>query len=61
MSNLLVELGTEELPTDALNVVYSTLGVKAREVFQKNRLAFKDVKVEAAPRRIARKSPSWSW
>ncbi len=53
MANLLVEIGTEELPTDALNVVYSTLAVKAREVFQKNRLAFKDVRVEATPRRIA--------
>ncbi len=53
MHNLLVELGTEELPTDALNVVYGVLAGKAREVFQKNRLAFSDIKVEATPRRIA--------
>lgn len=53
MPNLLVELGTEELPADALNVVYANLAHKAREVFQKNRLSLKEVKAEAAPRRIA--------
>ena len=40
MPNLLVELGTEELPADALNVIDSHLAKKAREVFQKNRLIF---------------------
>lgn len=53
MSNLLVEIGTEELPTDALNVVYSSLASKASETFQKNRLPFKQILVQATPRRIA--------
>ncbi len=53
MPNLLVEIGTEELPTDALNVVYSNLASKATEIFQKNRLSFKQVLVQATPRRIA--------
>lgn len=53
MSNLLVEIGTEELPSDALEVVYSTLAAKASETFQKNRLSFKQVLVQATPRRIA--------
>lgn len=53
MPNLLVEIGTEELPTDALSVVYSNLAAKATETFQKNRLSFKQVWVQATPRRIA--------
>lgn len=53
MPNLIVEIGTEELPTDALNVVYSNLASKATETFQKNRLSFKQVLVQATPRRIA--------
>ena len=53
MPNLLVELGTEELPVDALNVVYSDLKSKAENVLRKARLSFEEVKVEATPRRIA--------
>ncbi len=53
MSNLLVELGTEELPTDALAVVYLNLPAKAQEIFQKNRLSPEKIRVEATPRRIA--------
>ncbi|MBI3313540.1 MAG: glycine--tRNA ligase subunit beta [Candidatus Omnitrophica bacterium] len=53
MPNLLIEIGTEELPTDALHVIYSDLASKTRDVFQKNRLPFTDIKVEATPRRIA--------
>lgn len=53
MANLLVELGTEELPEGVLDVVYSALKPKAEESFRKARLAFSSVKVEATPRRIA--------
>lgn len=53
MPNLLVELRTEELPVAALDVIYSELARKVAEVFQKNHLRFKQVLVEATPRRIA--------
>lgn len=51
--NLLVELGTEELPEGVLDVVYNALKPKAEECFRKARLTFSQVKVEATPRRIA--------
>ena len=53
MPNLLVELGTEELPVDALNVVYNDLKPKTEHALKQSRLAFGDIKVEATPRRIA--------
>ena len=53
MPNLVVEIGTEELPVDALDVIYSELTRKAAELFQKNRLSFKKIEAEATPRRIA--------
>ncbi len=53
MSNLLVELGTEELPVGILDVVYNDLKPKAEEALRKARLAFDAIKVEATPRRIS--------
>ncbi len=53
MANLLAELGVEELPSGVLDVVYSELPAKAKEIFQKSRLNFEEIKVEATPRRIA--------
>ncbi|MBU9888483.1 MAG: glycine--tRNA ligase subunit beta [Candidatus Omnitrophica bacterium] len=53
MPNLLVELGTEELPVAALGVVYEQLALQLRQKLVDERIAFKEVKVEATPRRIA--------
>ncbi len=53
MPNLLVEIGTEELPVESLDAVYSELAEKAKGAFHKNRLAFEKIKTEATPRRIA--------
>ncbi len=53
MSNLLVEIGTEELPLSSLDLIYSDLKIAGKEVFETHRLAFKDIFVEATPRRIA--------
>lgn len=53
MPNLLVEIGTEELPVGMLDVVYDELPVKLRQKLMDERLAFGEVKVEATPRRIA--------
>ncbi|MBN1687935.1 MAG: glycine--tRNA ligase subunit beta [Candidatus Omnitrophica bacterium] len=53
MPNLLVEIGTEELPLASLDVIYSQLEQKVRSVFRENRIAPKEIKVEATPRRIA--------
>ncbi len=53
MPNLLVELGTEELPVDILDVIYGELRPRASERLGQYRLAFKEIRVEATPRRIA--------
>ncbi len=53
MPNLLIEIGIEELPEAALNMVYSELGRRAAEIFKKERLSPEKVRVEATPRRIA--------
>ncbi len=53
MPNLLVEIGTEELPVEALDVIYSELSKKVEEAFRKNRLGFKKNSVETTPRRIS--------
>lgn len=53
MPNLLIELGTEELPVDGLQVIYSELAAKTKEVFKKNHLSFQGIQVGATPRRIA--------
>ena len=53
MPNLLIEIGVEELPVGALDVIYDELAVKTRQKLVDERIAFADVKVEATPRRIA--------
>ncbi|MBP9864882.1 MAG: glycine--tRNA ligase subunit beta [Candidatus Omnitrophica bacterium] len=53
MSNLLLELGIEELPSNCLDVVYNELAAKATEALNKNHIPFKSVRAEATPRRIA--------
>ncbi|HOW59513.1 MAG TPA: glycine--tRNA ligase subunit beta [Candidatus Omnitrophota bacterium] len=52
MPNLLLEIGTEELPVGSLDVIYAELALKARQLLEIERIAFADVKVEAMPRRI---------
>lgn len=51
--NLLVEIGTEELPVDALDVIHSELAAKAEQLLRENRLDFSKICVETTPRRIA--------
>lgn len=53
MPNLLIEIGVEELPEDALDLLYSELGRRASEILQKERLVPLQLRVEATPRRIA--------
>ena len=53
MPNLLVEIGTEELPVAVLDVIYDELAVKLRQGLADERLDFGELKVEATPRRIA--------
>jgi glycyl-tRNA synthetase beta chain len=53
MANLLIEIGVEELPVSALDVIYDELAAKTRQKLVDERIAFSDVKVEATPRRIA--------
>lgn len=52
MPNLLIEIGTEELPVEALDVIYEELALKVRQKLLDERIAFAEVKVEATPRRI---------
>ena len=53
MPNLLIEIGVEELPVGALDVIYDELAAKTRQKLVDERIAFAEVKVEATPRRIA--------
>ncbi len=53
MPNLLIEIGVEELPVGALDVLYDELAAKTRQKLVDERIAFADVKMEATPRRIA--------
>ncbi|MDD5226374.1 MAG: glycine--tRNA ligase subunit beta, partial [Candidatus Omnitrophica bacterium] len=53
MPNLLIEIGTEELPVGVLDVIYDELAAKTRQKLVDERIAFAEVKVEATPRRIA--------
>jgi len=53
MPNLLIEIGVEELPVGALDVIYDELAAKTRQKLVDERIAFADMKVEATPRRIA--------
>lgn len=53
MSNLLFELGIEELPSGCLDVVYNELQKKTEALLTRNRLTYEKVHAEATPRRIA--------
>ncbi|MCM8775800.1 MAG: glycine--tRNA ligase subunit beta, partial [Candidatus Omnitrophica bacterium] len=53
MPNLLIEIGTEELPLASLDMIYSELASKFKGVLDTYRLVFQDILVEATPRRIA--------
>ncbi len=53
MSNILIEIGTEELPAAVIDTVYDELAVKLRQKLVDERIAFNEVRVEATPRRIA--------
>lgn len=53
MPNLLIEIGTEELPEGSLDIIYSELARRAGEIFQAKRLSPVKLYVEATPRRIA--------
>ena len=50
--SLLIEIGTEELPVEALDQLYSHAPAAARDLLKKNRFDFKAVHFEATPRRI---------
>lgn len=52
MANLLLEIGTEELPLASLDVIYGELAEKCRESLKAGRIGFREVRVEATPRRI---------
>jgi len=53
MPDLLVELGTEELPVGVLDVVYAELPARAEALLNQHRLSYETIRVEATPRRIA--------
>lgn len=53
MPDLLVEIGTEELPLGAFDVLYADLGTRIKSVLEENMLSFEEVRVEVTPRRIA--------
>ncbi|MDP3919789.1 MAG: glycine--tRNA ligase subunit beta [Candidatus Omnitrophota bacterium] len=53
MPNLLVEIGTEELPLASLDVVYADLVPLLRNKLAENRLSHGEILLEATPRRIA--------
>ena len=49
----LIEIGVEELPVASLNLFY-THGVEiVQKIFQKHRLNFKEIRIEATPRRLS--------
>lgn len=53
MPNLLIEVGTEELPAGILDVLYEELAGKLHQKLAEERISFEEIKVEATPRRIA--------
>lgn len=50
--SLLIEIGTEELPVEALDSLYAYAREAARNLLKKNRFDFKTIHFEATPRRI---------
>ena len=53
MTNILIEIGVEEFPISCLDVIYLELPKFVSETLRKERIEFKQVLVEATPRRIA--------
>lgn len=53
MPNLLIEIGTEELPLGALDVIYRDLGHCLEALLLESRIRSGKIEVEATPRRIA--------
>ncbi len=51
--NLLVEIGAEELPLSALDLIYSDFKTSFSKLLERERINFSATEVEATPRRIA--------
>ncbi len=51
--NLLVEIGAEELPLSALDLIYSDFKTSFSKLLERERINFSAIEVEATPRRIA--------
>lgn len=51
--NLLVEIGAEELPLSALDLIYSDFKNAFGRLLERDRIAFSNIEVEATPRRIS--------
>ncbi len=52
-TSVLIEIGTEELPLEALDLLFSNASEAARAVLSKYRIDFKGIEFEATPRRLA--------
>ena len=52
IKNVLLEIGTEEIPSRFIPDALESLKTKAEELFKSNRIEFKDVKTYATPRRL---------
>ena len=52
IKNVLLEIGTEEIPSRFIPDALESLKTKAEESFTSNRIEFKDVKTYATPRRL---------
>jgi glycyl-tRNA synthetase beta chain len=50
--DLLVEIGTEEMPASAIEIGIKQLAQKAEQIFSQNRLEFAEVKAFGSPRRL---------
>lgn len=52
MANLLIEIGTEELPESVQDTIESSLQTNAEKIFRESRLDVSSIKTAATPRRI---------
>ncbi len=52
-SSALIEIGVEELPVGALDIFYARGGENIRKTLARYRIDFKEVYVEATPRRLS--------
>ena len=51
--NLLLEIGTEEMPANIMAGVVEQLKELSRAKFEENRISFNEIKIYATPRRLA--------